>query len=133
MGHRTVSLLILIALLGYYSSARGEEYIVSLAPEITYTTLDAAEAAMQSVSVPASYLQFKEIISESATETIRLYTVPDELPETWWVANIGNTGPGPNGGTADPGGNCESCLQASGGFHWTGVLTPYTVSPYLGC
>jgi len=50
----------------------------------------------------------------------------------WWLANIGNSGPGPQGGTLDPGGNCESCLNASGGFHWTGVLTPY-VSGTLGC
>lgn len=51
-------------------------------------------------------------------------------PIYWWTANIGNTGPGPYGSMLDPGGNCESCLQASGGFHWNGVLTPLGYGAY---
>jgi len=106
------------------------EFTVDLLPGQIFSTLDAAENAMHGANVPASsYLQFKEIISQTATETVRRYNVPDRPPTIWWRANIGNTGPGPLGGTLDPGGNCESCLQASGGFHWTGVLTPISDSP----
>ena len=49
---------------------------------------------------------------------------PVVTPIFWWLAGFGDTGPGPYSSTLDPGGNCESCLQASGGYHWNGVLTP---------
>lgn len=35
----------------------------------------------------------------------------------WWLPNVGNTGPGPNGSWPNVALACEICLNNSGGFH----------------
>lgn len=55
----------------------------------TYPTLAEAEAAMRAVGTEASLLQFNRVISETATQIVRFYTVPnvDPIPYTYYATS----------------------------------------------
>ena len=50
----------------------------------------------------------------------------------WWLPNVGDTGPGPDGSWPTKAQACQVCLQASGGYNWSGSTAPF-IATYLGC
>ena len=118
------------------------DYTVSNLSGQTFTSLEAAEAALHAssirtnagVNVPGSDYQRTGSTSSSSNATVYIYTVPNRPVTVWYYAG-NNNGPGPYGGYLDPRDSCASCLS---GYRYPPLvgltnLTPSNPYPWYRC